>query len=316
MNRKKFEDSFSIDMENYINEKEKIKTDDEEYRDLLELGEELSNKDFSENGHKTEIFEKTLVNIKKSKGVDNVKKSNKTIIKVASFALICILGISGMRTSFAQELVDKIVSFISISHVTVYEEPIYNEGDIIQVPEELKGKIFDQEGNPILEFAAGIPKTLYTSDGEEIDRIATDTLKIITVAEAKKEDNLIVSDTKRLNDYTCFEVILPTYLPKGYEFDRAEFFKDENGVVENSKYISLFFKNMGTKEYIYMQQRFADKETAYEAGGKKIEQLSINGADAILYDNNLDWEDNGVIYALSGRGISREELIKVAESFK
>lgn len=112
-------------------------------------------------------------------------------------------------------------------------------------------------------------------------------------------------------------VILPNYLPDGYDFDRAEFFRDENGIVENSKYVSLYFINNATEEYIYMQQRFADEETAYVAGGQKVEQLIINGADAILYDNNLDWEDNNVIYALSGRGIiSIDELIKIAESFK
>ena len=53
-----------------------------------------------------------------------MKKSNRIkpiYMKVASIALVCILGISTMRTSFAQELVDKIVNFISIGHVTVYE---------------------------------------------------------------------------------------------------------------------------------------------------------------------------------------------------
>ena len=136
-------------------------------------------------------------------------------------------------------------------------------------------------------------------------------------AEAERENNnLVVKDVDKLNDYTYFEVILPSYLPEGYEFDRAEFFRDENGLVENSKYISLYFTNDETGEYIYMQQRFADEETAYETGGQKVEQLKINGADAILYDNNLDWEDNGVIYMLNGRGISRDQLIKTAESFK
>jgi len=137
-------------------------------------------------------------------------------------------------------------------------------------------------------------------------------------AEAERENNnLVVKDVDKLNDYTYFEVILPRYLPEGYKFDRAEFFRDENEVVENTKYISLYFTNDETEEFIYMQQRFADEETAYEAGGQKVEKIKINGANAILYDDSLDWEDNGVIYMLSGRGLtSTDELIKTAESFK
>jgi hypothetical protein len=65
-----------------------------------------------------------------------------------------------------------------------------------------------------------------------------------------------------------------------------------------------------------MQQRFADEETAYETGGSKVEKIKINGVDAILYDNSLDWEYNGVIYALNGKGIAKDELIKIAESIK
>ncbi|WFA08800.1 DUF4367 domain-containing protein [Tissierella sp. Yu-01] len=318
MNKKKLEDRFFMDMESYINGKENLNIENEEYKELLELGKTLTHEDFSKSSNRTEILNRSLENIKKYKGEDNMKKSKKVFIKAASFVLICILGISTMRTSFAQELVDKIANFISIGHVTVYEDPIYNEGELVPVPDELKGKIFDKDGNPIEEVIVGNPPTMYTPDGEEIISFESETLKIITDSKAELENNnLVVKDTDKLNDYTCFEVILPKYLPEGYEFDRAEFFRDENGIVENTKYISLYFTNDETGEYIYMQQRFADEETAYAAGGQNIEQLKINGADAILYDNNLDWEDDGVIYALSGRGmIPRDELIKTAESFK
>ena len=317
MNHKDYEDRFSDDMDNYINGKENLNIENEDYKELLELGKTLSNNNFSKNSNKEKIINTSLENIKKYKGADNMKKSKKMIIRAASLPLVCILGVTTMRTSFAQELADKIANFISIGHVTVHEDPIYDEGEIIQVPEELKGKIFDKEGNLIEEFTVGNPPAIYTADGEKIAFIETETMKIVTEAEVEKENNnLLVKDVNKLNDYTCFEVILPSYLPEGYEFDRAEFFRDENGLVENSKYISLYFTNDETGEYIYMQQRFADEETAYETGGQKVEQLKINGADAILYDNNLDWEDNGVIYMLNGRGIPRDELIETAESFK
>lgn len=317
MRKNKFEDRFSIDMDDYIDGKENLNVEDEEYKELLELGKTLSNNDFSKNSDKEKIYNRSLENMKKYRGEDKMKKSKKIIIKAASFALICILGVTTMRTSFAQELVDKVVSFISIGHVTVYEDPVHNKGEVILVPEELKGKIFDKDGNPIEEITVGNPPAIYTADGEKIAFIETETMKIVTDAEVERENNnLVVEDVDKLNDYTCFEVVLPKYLPDGYEFDRAEFFRDENEVVENTKYISMYFTNNETEQFIYMQQRFADEETAYETGGQKVEKIKINGVDAILYDNSLDWEDNGVIYMLNGRGIPRDELIKTAESFK
>ncbi len=63
-----------------------------------------------------------------------------------------------------------------------------------------------------------------------------------------------------------------------------------------------------------MQQRFADEETAYATGAAKVEEIKVNGVDAVLYGNNLDWEYNDVIYMLNGRGITKDELIKIAES--
>lgn len=323
LNKKSIEDRFSIDIDDYLNGVESPSYFEGEYNELLQLGKSLAHKDFSKNSNKDKIFNKTLENINKYGGENNMKKSSKfkhPIVKVASLTLVCILGVSTMRTSFAQEIVDKIVKTMTLGHVTVIEqEPV----ESFPVPEELKGKIFDKDGNPIEVFLANDTQKMYTADGEEINGFSADesgNIKIVTADEKEKErkiKNLVVKNTSELNNYTCFNVILPSYLPEGYEFDSAEFFREnDDDIVENSKYISLSFTNDKTGEYIYMQQRFADEETRYESGADKVEKIKINGVDALLYDNNLDWEDNGVIYMLSGRGIARNELIKMAESFK
>lgn len=325
MSKRKIEDKFFIELDDYSNGIENQNNSQEkEYYEILQLSKELANNDFSKNSNKEEVFDKTLKNINNYKGEDNMKKSNKNkrpIMKVASIALVCVLGITTMKTSFAQELVDKIVKSISIRHVTVIEEEAPIEGEIIPISESLKGQIFDKDGNPIEEFVVGQTQKIYTADGEEIHNFISldDKIKIVTDSEKEKEretENLVVKNTNELNDYTCFDVVLPSYLPEGYEFDRAEFFRDENGAVENSKYISLFFTNEETGEFIYMQQRFADEETAYATGSDKVEKIKVNGVDGLLYGDNLDWEDNGVIYMLNGRGIIKGELIKMAESFK
>lgn len=317
MSKRRMKNSFSNGLDDYFNGVET-----EECKELLEIAKVLEDKDFSEDSNKEEVFNKILKNINDYKGENTMKKSNKfkhPITKVASFALIGVLSISLMQTSFAQDVVGKVLKTISLGHIVVYEEE-FLETESYPVPDKLKGKIFDKDGNPIEAISNKIEK-IYTADGEEIDSIDDLTGEITTVAESekqRKEQTLIVKDSNELNNYTCFDVILPSYLPEGYKFDRAEFYKDENGIVENTKYISLYFTNEKTGKFIYMPQRFADEETAYETGGSKVEEIKINGVDAVIYsDSNIDWEANGVLYGLSGRGeVDKDELIKIAESIK
>ncbi len=224
-----------------------------------------------------------------------------------------------MQTSFAQNFVEKVVKAISLGHITVIQDDPKIKS--YPIPDKLKGKIFDKNGKPLEVFSKG--EKIYTANGEEIAGFdfASEEIAITTAQQEEKmekEKYLVIKDPNELNNYTCFNVILPSYLPKGYAFDRAEFYKDEKGVVENTKYINLYFTNKETGKYIFMQQRFADDETAYEAGTDgKIEKIKINGVDAIMSDNRtIDLEANGVLYSLHGRGIAKNELIKIAESIK
>lgn len=316
MSRKSRKDSFNNGSYNHFSEVE-------DHKDLVEIFEIFESRDFSKQSNKEEVFNRTLKNINKHKGENTVKKSNKfkhPITKIASFALVGILSISLMQTSFAQDVVGKVLKTISLGHIVVFEDE-FPEIESYSVPDKLKGRIFDKDGNPIKEFSKTNPGNVYTADGEQISDVNFKTGEIITVAESEelmKEQTLIVKDPNELNNYTCFDVILPSYLPEGYKFEKAEFYKDEDGIVENSKYISLYFSNEKIGKFIYMQQRFADEETGYATGGSKVEEIKINGVDAIFYsDKNIDWEANGVIYGLSGRGeISKNELIKIAESIK
>lgn len=323
MGNKKIEDRFSIDMDAYLSGiKSSDKVQSGEFNELLELGKTLADKDFSKDSNKEEVFNKTVKNINKYKGEGIVIMSKKTkniVTKAASFAFVCVLGFSLMQTSFAQGVIDKIVRTVSLGHITILQsEP--SETTSCPVPDELKGKIFDKDGNLLEVLSTVNPEKIYTADGEEIACIDSNG-EMITVTEAEKmreEQTLVVKDPNKLNNYTCFDVILPSYLPEGYKFTEAEFFKDENGVIENAKIIGLYFANEKTGKFIYMQQRFAEEEAGYVTGADKVEEVKINGVDAVLYgDSNLDWEYNGVIYMLVGRGeIAKDELIKIAESIE
>lgn len=336
MNKKSIEDKFLMDMDGYFDDIENVdKLQREEYNEILKLGKELADKDFSKSSNKEAVFNKTLKNINQCKGENCMKDLNK-IKKItavaASFVIMC--GVFS-QTSFAKGFAEKVTNKISLGHITVEQSERSSE---MVVPTNLKGKVFDKNKNPLTVITKSTGK-IYTESGEEIADIVNG--KIVTISEKKAEEEknkgnilivkdsskdssslkkniLVVKDYSSLNKYNCFNVKLPSYLPKDYKFDRAEFYKGEDGIV-SKKYINLYFTNSKTGNYIHMQQRFGDEETKYGIGTDgKIEKVKVNGKDAVLSDNrNMDWENNGVLYSLSGRGaFGKDELIKIAESVK
>ena len=322
MNRDNIKDYFSADMDKYIkgaDSPNKIGLD--EPLELIELGKTLSSKDFSRESEKEEVLNKIKSRIKKSEDFYmNRTKSLKRITITA--ATVTVLLITLMQTTFAQDFVEKIIKSISLGHINAIQvkHPDIKE---YKIPDELKGKIFDKDGNPLEVITEETRGELYTAEGEKI--VAFSNGQVITEVQKQKmaqESMLVVKDSEKLNDYTCFKVILPGFLPNGYEFDRAEFYKDETGAVNQTKYIDLYFKNQTTGNYILMQQRFSDEETAYEfSTDGDIEKIKINDSDAVLFDGNhgknIDWEYNGVLYGLNGRGnVDQNDLIKIAESIK
>ena len=130
------------------------------------------------------------------------------------------------------------------------------------------------------------------------------------------DDTLSLINFSDIAKYVDFDVLLPTYLPEGYTFDRAELYKGEEQI--SGKYVSLYFTNKETKGTIYMQQRFPDEETAFAASTDgTLEQLTINGATAILIDEDtLNWETKTALYSLSSKDIIKADLIRLAESIR
>lgn len=282
---------------------------------------ELSKIDFSEESNKEFVFQTILkkINYRRENKVNKIKKTGITA------ALLLIASTLIAQTTFAQDTVGKIIKRISLDHVTIIQSNDEDESKEVSVPDSLKGKVLDKNGNIITKLTKDMEKNgLYTTGGEKIYSLNPDNGTIITEKDAKEEEkkedenNLYVTDSSKLNDYTCFDVKLPTYLPDGYEFDRAVLDRGEpNEEVKDSKYIDLQFKNKSNGKEIFMQERFACEETKTVEDLGNIKKISINGVDAILSDNNaIEWETNNTIYFLSGKNIGKDEAIKVAESIK
>lgn len=315
------EDQFSNEIDDYLDGIDiSHKSGYEENHELLELGMNLASKDFSKDSNKEAVLKKIQKNMNVNKGDSIMKKANKfrrIAVIAASLAIVCTVM---MQTTFAQDFIVKIKNSISLGHITAIqvEQP---QQESYPVPDKLKGKLFDKEGKPIEEFTEENQGAMYTADGEKIVDW-TEEYEIITEAQKEKMDKekyLEVKNSNDLNKYTCFNVILPSYLPDGYKFDKAKFYKDEKGTVSNSKYVDLYFANETTGKEIFMQQRFADEETGYEfSTDGEIEKVKVNEVDAVICDGkSINWEANGVLYGLMGKGeLSKDELIKIAESIK
>lgn len=297
----------------------------DEMEALQELAQKIGREDFSKASHKEAVRKKVINNIREKEG-DRMKKSQsfkKPAVAVASIALGVTLF---AQTAIAKDFTQKIKEIFSIAggNINIIQEEAVERPDGVPVPESLKGQLFDSEGNEVKAFTDELTE-LYTQSGEKIAYLGNDEnneMVIVTEAQEaaeKDETTLTLTDANKRNDYTAFDVKLPEYLPDGYKFDRIELYKDENGKVENSKYISIFYTNESNGEYIFMQQRLSDEETGFTTGTDgTVERARVNGAEALIMDDqSIDWEANGVLYHITSRGaFGKDDLLKMAESIK
>lgn len=320
MNSKEIQQKFSADLDESIHGAEND-LKNVEYKELLVLGRLLAHKDFSEGSDKTAILNKarrTYAGQEEEKGLRTKHRLRRPAVILATLLVVGTLSVTFVQPSFAQELLSKVLQTINLGHIVAHE--VEYSADYNVIPEELKGKIFDRNGNELQSLdVANKMDGIYTANGERIVDFANgEPLTQEDVDKQKEKERagiLIVKDSSKLNEYTIFDVGLPEYLPDGYSFDRAEFYKEKNGEV-NGKYIDLYFVNEATNKKISMQQRYADEETAYEISTDgTIEKVRINGIDVVLYNGKaVDWEANGVLYGVASDSLDKNDLIKVAES--
>ena len=123
--------------------------------------------------------------------------------------------------------------------------------------------------------------------------------KKITLEEAREEVN--------------FTVLTPAYLPEGYVFANATVFK--YGDMES---VSLRFKK--DSEMLMISERVTNDEIQQPEIGD-IETVSINGADGKLItlfgdSKMLVWSIGDLELTMLPKSLSKEEMIKIAESVK
>lgn len=334
MSKKSIEEQFNESLDSYILGGRVPEQDipSDEARELLDIGKELWDQKVCENINEDKLRKTFMAQLEREKENRTMKKGNtlKTAVTVAG--LVGVLSVGMTQTAFGKGIINSVITRFSTGHGNVVqydpEQQAAQKQAIIEkrksepMPAEYVGKIFDMNGNEFTYFPAYL-EGAYNADGEPI--ICAEDGVVYTEEEwrqkCEEEDAEIgyteITDLSKLSDYTCFEVKMPTYLPEGVKFKTAGVWSEED--VTDNMCIEMSFVNEAGEEVIYMQQRFACEEAGYETGtSDEVIELDINGAKGLMHDNSLDWETAEVMYLMQSIGdeVSRDEMIKIAESIK
>ena len=267
----------------------------------------------------------------------NVIKKHKKISRTKIITLAACVGAVAVfsQTVFARELVSSIINSLS----TGYNQFVQTDDSNISatLPKELKGLIFDENGNEISQFDTdGVyydkdgnkiedfkaflkdnlngkdELTYITEDGEvtvgiEYDENTDDPLEL-----SKSLGYPIIEDPTEIDSYLSFESQLPEYLPDGYEFYGASAY--------GTDYLFVYYKNPETDQFITVDERIINDETAFGTGTDgSMYETDINGCKAVVMDDkNINWETDGISIGISmdDQDLAENELIKIAESVK
>ncbi len=180
-------------------------------------------------------------------------------------------------------------------------------------------------------FKVGKGVTIIQTDGESrpaplLSKEQLSSEKVKVVGEGENSDSQVkdiihksIAEAQKAVD---FKVLVPEYLPTGYTLKEAKTMElvgaDINSEEAKSSRYYLTVKFAGQEKDITVFYRLVNEETAYETGTEnEIEAVKINDTIGAWEDSgHLIWEQDGVSYNMICKGISKEEAVKIAKSFK
>lgn len=219
----------------------------------------------------------------------------------AAACLVCLISVS--QTTFAQAAISDILQSINLGHSSIVQ--VNSAGPSNQ----LKG-YYDKNGKPLTGLNASGKTDLYDAKGN----------KVATVGGCKQEagnpNDPNAVEEKNLNSaiaQVAFKVQFPKDLPAGYQFEKADLYKDKSGTIDGN-YCDVYYTN-GSDEISLHQRKISDKTTFSMATDDTVKKTTVNGhAAALTGEHDLDWEANGTEIGISAKGLSTDQIMKLAES--
>ncbi|MBS6525086.1 MAG: hypothetical protein KH322_03600 [Peptoniphilaceae bacterium] len=240
-----------------------------------------------------------------------MKNKQKKQYKKPAIAAACALLIATLPfTSFGGGIVNTVKQAVSPSGRIVVNED--EPAVAIPFPDELKGKVFDKEGNEITDLEVlKNAEHVYSKDGREIvgsnydEATRTGEVTFEYADEVKKDtgDKAPVDViAKKLN-------FNPLVFSEKYNYVESEIFADPGTL---SDYVAFTYEKDG--KTIYLNERISSPETAYETGGEgKIYEVNVDGVKVIIQGRDADFERDGLLVSISAEGADKDDLIAMVK---
>lgn len=242
-----------------------------------------------------------------------MKNKQKKQYRKPAIAAACALLIATLPfTSFGGGIVNTVRQAVSPSgRIVVNEEDeVTIDPEKMPLPDYLRGKIFDQNGNEITNCKPlAEEEALYSKDGREIvhtDYNANTGEVTFEYADEVKKDTGDKAPVKEIAKKLSFN---PLVFSDKYNYVESEVFAESG---KPSDYVAFTYEKDG--KTIYINERISSPETAYETGGEgKIYEVNVNGVKVIIQGRDADFERDGLLVSISARGADKDDLIAMVK---
>ncbi len=240
-----------------------------------------------------------------------MKKKQRKQYKKPAIAAACALLIATLPfTSFGGGIVNTVRQAVSPSGRIVINED--EPAVAIPFPEDLKGKVFDKEGNEITDVEV-LKKAehVYSKDGREIvgsnyDEATRTGEVTFEYADEAKESTGDKAPVDVIAKKLSFN---PLVFSDKYNYVESEIFAEPGTL---SDYVSFTYEKDG--KTIHLHERISSPETAYETGGEgKIDEVNVDGVKVIIQGHNADFERDGLLVSVSAGGADKDDLIAMVK---
>ena len=241
-----------------------------------------------------------------------MKNKQRKQYKKPAIAAACALLIATLPfTSFGGGIVNTVKqAVIPSGRIVVNQDELTTDPEKMPLPDYLKGKLFDQNGNEITNCKPlAEEEALYSKDGREIvhtDYNANTGEVSFEYADEVKKDTGDKAPAKEIAKKLSFN---PLVFSDKYNYVESEIFAEPGTL---SDYVSFTYEKDG--KTIHLHERISSPETAYETGGEdKIYEVNVDGVKVIIQGREANFERDGLLVSVSAGGADKDDLIAMVK---